>query len=179
MSSPNDINVNQHPSATDIAEATKPSTTAPSASLSIDSIKSIVNEQVDAATNLTAAARHNILEGATVVWTTVKQPLTEVVQVIRNANSAGVGTPLRKSIADVRLAASDTLISVEGTVKDAETSLEKNLIPVKDAFAIVQENAAKFNTFRKAYPAVVVGGAALIFGLPTLLLRTSSSPFGL
>ncbi|RQM22518.1 hypothetical protein B5M09_004840 [Aphanomyces astaci] len=156
MSSPNDINVNQHPSATDIAEATKPSTTAPSASLSIDSIKSIVNEQVEAATNLTAAARHNILEGATDVWTTVKQPLTEVVQVIRNANSAGVGTPLRKSIADVRLAASDTLISVEvrhhsqcsnsssfhvqGTVKDAETSLEKNLIPVKDAFAVVQES---------------------------------------
>ncbi|CAK4499412.1 unnamed protein product [Aphanomyces euteiches] len=134
----------------------------------LSSLTSLVGDQVENANQVTAAARHNITKAAGMIWTTVKKPVTEAIQVIRDANSK-TGTPLRKSIADVRLTVNDTLVSVESSVKEAETSIEKNLEPVKDAFAVAQENLVKFNTFRKAYPAVVVGGAALIVGLPTLL----------
>ncbi|RHY35399.1 hypothetical protein DYB32_000168 [Aphanomyces invadans] len=103
----------QRPAGNNVAEeATKPAPTE-HVSFSADSIKSVVHEQLDSASNLTAAARHNIFKAGTAVWTTVKQPLTEVVQMIRNANSPATGTPLRKSIADVRVAASNTLVSVE------------------------------------------------------------------
>ncbi|KAF0699776.1 Aste57867_9657 [Aphanomyces stellatus] len=158
--SPNDIKAEQLGTANEIQ--------AEEESFSVNSVKAIVNTQVENASNVTAAARHNITKAAGMVWTTVKKPVTEAIQVIRDANSKA-GTPLRKTIADVRLAANDTLISVEDSVKEAETSLEKTVAPVKDALQVAQENAIKFNTFRKAYPAVVVGGAALIVGLPTLL----------
>ncbi|ETV92644.1 hypothetical protein, variant [Aphanomyces invadans] len=143
MASPNDIDTMQRPAGNNVAEeATKPAPTE-HVSFSADSIKSVVHEQLDSASNLTAAARHNIFKAGTAVWTTVKQPLTEVVQMIRNANSPATGTPLRKSIADVRVAASNTLVSVETTVKDAETSLEKNLVPVKEAMAVVQDSSSR------------------------------------
>ncbi|OQR85722.1 hypothetical protein ACHHYP_11490 [Achlya hypogyna] len=133
-------------------------------------VTTAVSGQVEAAKELTGATRTSIKRAGVLVWSTVKQPLAEVVQVIRDANS-DKGTPIRSLITDARVSANDTLVSIEASTKETQATVAKSLEPVQDGLVVAKANAIKFNAFRKAYPAVVVGGAAALFGLPTLLRR--------
>ncbi|OQS04238.1 hypothetical protein THRCLA_03515 [Thraustotheca clavata] len=133
-------------------------------------LQDAVNAQVTHANELTSAARVHISQVGKLVWNTVKAPMNEVFSVIKDANS-NKGTPLRTFISDARVAANETLVSVEESSRATQQSIEQSLVPVREVLTVAQENAIKFNAFRKSYPAVVVGGAALVVGLPALALR--------
>ncbi|KDO22854.1 hypothetical protein SPRG_11991 [Saprolegnia parasitica CBS 223.65] len=133
-------------------------------------VTTAVAGQVDVAKELTGATRLQIKRVGTMVWTTVKQPVAEAIQVLIDANSSK-GTPLRSIISDARASVNTTLYNVQVSTKESQEAVVQSLVPVQESLVVAQEHAIKFNVFRKAYPAVVVGGAAAIIGLPTLLRR--------
>ncbi len=77
-----------------------------------NAIMSFFSIQLEEARNLTGTARVNIKRAAGLAWSTVRQPVLDAIQVVRDANSSK-GTSLRHSIADVRSATNESLNNVE------------------------------------------------------------------
>ncbi|KAG7381482.1 hypothetical protein PHYPSEUDO_005985 [Phytophthora pseudosyringae] len=136
----------------------------------VNQARDVVQSEVDHAKELTSSARHALSETSQQAWEAAKALAAPVVDVFRRADGAE-GTQLRKQLGEARESLNAQLYAAQRQLQETRKTADGQLVPVKGALAVAQQQLGKANEFRREHPEVAAAGLAVVVGVPSLLLR--------
>ncbi|KAH7476916.1 hypothetical protein PRNP1_000771 [Phytophthora ramorum] len=134
------------------------------------SVRDAASGPVDQAKELTSSARHAISETAQQAWEASQTLVAPVVDVFKRAEG-DEGTQLRKVLGEAREGFNAQLYAAQMQLQETKKLADGQLVPVKGALAVAQQQLVKANEFRREHPEVAAAGLAVVVGVPSLLLR--------
>ncbi|KAE8892311.1 hypothetical protein PF005_g9451 [Phytophthora fragariae] len=134
------------------------------------SVRDAAAGPVDQAKELSSSARHALHESAQQAWEVARTFVAPVVDVFQRAEGAE-GTELRKQLGVVRESFNAQLYAAQQQLQETRKIADGQLVPVKGALVVAQQQLVKANEFRREHPEVAAAGLAVVVGVPSLLIR--------
>ncbi|RLN58698.1 hypothetical protein BBJ29_001578 [Phytophthora kernoviae] len=136
----------------------------------VNQARDAVLGEVDHAKELTSSARHAISESTQQAWEATKTFMAPVVEIFKQADG-DEGTALRKHLGVAREQVNRQLYETQLQLQETKKIADGQLVPVKGALAVAQQQLVKANEFRREHPEVAAAGLAVVVGVPSLLIR--------